>query len=1003
MVNYRRGFCAIFLAAVMLWSMPFLSMDTYAAESEPEVSGEIEVVFNRAEEAMKEYIEAFERKYPQVEVKYTTYSDLETSVRKRMEEGDYGDVLYIPDFVNANDLPKYFESLGNLTRLNSKYNYLDYGKYLNQSVYGIPSAAYLVGMVYNKEVFDKAGITELPATIDEFLYAMYLINEHTEAIPFFTGYSEPWLLQYWENFQFIEMTGNPSYRYGQFIVEKEPFREGTVHYRALRLLYDLVKNGYTEVQQASVSWSRSLKMLNEGEIACMAMGTWALSDYKKAGEHGENIGFMPFPNTVDGEQYATLNVDYCYGVAKNSDNKEAAKAFVFFMLDESGYAFDRDTISVLKSDPFPECYDGMTQTTMRNSMAMSYTHYNQFLKLSTNLNLSDTAEYVRIVDAAAGKSEESFDEIMADWNARWESMREDSMLAEVKTPSQNAQEDILNVDNKNLELSGNELQYIMENPTVRVGYHRNMSPLSFETDGEFRGAAFDVCELIGGETGLIMEYYGYDNTEELDAALQAGEIDIIAGVEKSDNNMNMRYSKEYLNYMDVIVRHNTVDAVSQKSAAVVIGEQNASQGVAQTLVSCTTIGDCVQKVQNMDVDYTITNYYSANYYVRERNCADVTILPYKVDKTYHLGFSEETNPTLIAICNKCLYSIQDGEMLISLMGYMDSVVKNVTLKTFITANPMLVLAITVSIFLIVFGAMLWIFFEKDKANRKQALAAKKHEMLAALADEYFFEYECAKGQLIFDKKFREAFGLAPIVNKAETKVEDAFPTQFLGEIEDSLEKKQNVQFTTSLDKEDGTKQWYRAVTSIIYDKRQQPVHLIGKLVSIQKEMEEVANYQNKAHRDALTKLYNREGFKNNLPREAVNVTFAVMDIDDFKLVNDTLGHEGGDYALTYFARVLEEILGHEGIAGRYGGDEFVAMLAGVPAEEARERLDKLVKHMNRKLQVAGNTIQVSVSVGAVFVSKMESFEKLFRGADEMLYKMKEAGKNGCQFIEEPIA
>ena len=1000
MVNYIKRFCIIMIAVALGCCMPNRKLISYAAEETeetPEISGEIEVILNRSEEAMEKYIEAFERKYPNVTVKYTKYSNYEAGIKERMNEGDYGDVLFIPDFVSASDYPYYFESLGNKVALSAKYDYIDYGKYQNYSVYGIPSAAYLVGIVYNKEVFDKAGITDLPTTMDEFLYAMYLIDEHTEAIPFYTGYQESWMLQYWENFQFIEMTGDPSYRYGEFITVVNPFREGTVHYRALRFLYDLVENGYTEQDRQSIDWAQSQKMLNNGELACTAVGTWAFYDYKNAGEHGDNVGFMPFPNSVNGEQYATLNVDYNYGVSKNSDNKEAAKAFIFFMLDESGYAFDHDTISILKSDPYPECYNGMTQTTMRNSVATVNTYYNQFVKLSTNLDLGDTSEYARIIDAASGKSEESFDEIMEDWNARWEASRDANMVTEIKKQNESIPEDILTVDNRNVELSANELQYISDNPVLRVGYHKNMSPLSFEVDGEFTGAAFEVCELIGQETGLRMEYYGYENTQALDAALQAGEIDIIAGIEKSDENLNVRYSKEYLNYMDVVVRHSTVDVISQKKAAVVIGEQSKSNDPQQE-VSYATIGECMEKVQNMDVDYTITNYYSANYYMRERNCTDVTILPYTVDKTYHIGFSMETDPTLIAICNKCLYSIQDGEMLISLMDYMDAVVKNVTLQTFISANPILSLSIIVSVLLIVFGAILWIMYERGKSSRKQALDAQKYERLASLADEYFFEYELTKKQLLFDAKFREASGFEQVVKKEDFVGKNEVMLPFFEQIENSLEQKKNLQFTVSLDNKDGTKQWYRAVTSIIFDKRQQPVHLIGKLVSIQKEMEEVANYQNKAHRDALTKLYNREGFRIHLPQEAKDVTFAIMDMDNFKMVNDTLGHDGGDYALNYLARTLEDTMGEEAVIGRYGGDEFVVAMTRVSAEEAGRRFEKLVRAMNVELHFEGNTREISISVGAVHTPEMKPFEELLHQADEVLYKTKAEGKNNFKLV-----
>ena len=72
------------------------------------------------------------------------------------------------------------------------------------------SNAYLNGIVYNTEVFDKAGITEIPKTIDEFYKDMELIKKHTDAIPFYTNCSVDWALYPWLSFPYIEMTGNGS-------------------------------------------------------------------------------------------------------------------------------------------------------------------------------------------------------------------------------------------------------------------------------------------------------------------------------------------------------------------------------------------------------------------------------------------------------------------------------------------------------------------------------------------------------------------------------------------------------------------------------------------------------------------------------------------------------------------------------------------------------------------------------------------------------------------------
>lgn len=961
-----------------------------ASQTSSELSGEIEVIFNRSESEVEPYILAFETKHPNVKINYTRYDDFEGTIKTRLETGDYGDVLYFPSFVSSDEAPNYFEPLGDYETLNLKYNFLDQGRFSDGVVYGIPSSAYFVGIVYNKEVFDKAGISTLPTTIDDFLYAMYLIDEHTDAIPFYTGYEEPWVLGNWEVFPFIEMTGKASYKYNEFIKDINPFREGTVHNRTLKLLYDLVANGYTEVGRESMGWWDSVVKMNAGEVACSVIGTWALRDYKNVGPNGDNIAFMPFPNNIEGKQYVTAAADYSYAISKNSKNKELAKAFVDFMLDESGYAFDHDTISVLKTDPYPECYGDMEQTVIKNTVYTNNEAYALYNSLSTNIKLYDTGEYVRLIDAASGKTNQTFDDVMNDWNTRWEAGRNGELLEQLPTEEPST-EMVIVIENEQIELSDGEKSFVENNKELVVGYHRNLAPFSFERDGEFVGVAKEVCEMISKTSGLKLTYVGYDSTLALTEALSNGAIDFVAGMVKSDEWTNIKYSKNYIEYMNVLVRHNSVDVASLSRYATVKGELPKYTGEIEDISEAKTFSDAIKNVELLASDFTILNYYSANYYIKEANHSDLTVIPYNHGNTYHVAFSETTDPVLIAIINKCIYSINSGDIEIMLMGYMDEVVQNITLFTFLQNNPLIMLCIVIVIFLMI----LIVLFERYKTKDKQAIAAKKYAKLATLADESIFEYNYTNEQFKFDNKFANAFGFGTYINLATYNDENGLFNQFYQQIKDVLTEQKDAQFTIILNDEKGEKQWYRVITAVILDGKMKPHIMIGKIINIQKEMEKVESYQNLAHRDALTKLYNREGFTTYMPDRAKDVTFAVIDLDNFKTINDTLGHEGGDYALTLFASKLDQHIGSLGhsLIARYGGDEFIAMMTDVPYEYASKALADLVKSMDINLTYEGNTCKLSISVGAVYTENMSLDDDLFHKADMVLYDTKKAGKN----------
>ena len=262
---WKRCICFLMIVLVCITMLP--------AHVSAEKNATITVLSNIGGDAMKPYLDAFKKKYPAINVKYYSYSDYENELQNRIEKGNYGDVLFVPSFLSSDKYDTYFEKLGSYQELSEKYNYLEGSKHIDDTVYGIPSSAYMAGILYNKDVFNKAGITETPKSIDAFLADLQTIKERTDAIPFYTNYSSQWTLQFWEAFPYLEMTGDPDYKNNKFIYERNPFSKGSTHYQVYQLLYDIVKDGLCEDDPKSDDWEKSKSMLNRGEIGCMAIGS----------------------------------------------------------------------------------------------------------------------------------------------------------------------------------------------------------------------------------------------------------------------------------------------------------------------------------------------------------------------------------------------------------------------------------------------------------------------------------------------------------------------------------------------------------------------------------------------------------------------------------------------------------------------------------------------------------------------------------------------------------
>lgn len=171
---------------------------------------------------------------------------------------------------------------------------------------------------------------------------------------------------------------------------------------------------------------------------------------------------------------------------------------------------------------------------------------------------------------------------------------------------------------------------------------------------------------------------------------------------------------------------------------------------------------------------------------------------------------------------------------------------------------------------------------------------------------------------------------------------------------------------------------------------------ISKINDLQEKLREQAN------RDSLTGLFNRRYLEGTLERELARckregapLTMLLLDVDNFKLVNDTYGHQAGDEVLRIFGKLLLEKARTEDIVCRYGGEEFLLVLPKMPLAIARERGAYLLKLFEETTVLFGKLrIRVTTSIGiAAAPEHADSAEGLVRCADEALYLAKHNGRN----------
>ena len=163
-----------------------------------------------------------------------------------------------------------------------------------------------------------------------------------------------------------------------------------------------------------------------------------------------------------------------------------------------------------------------------------------------------------------------------------------------------------------------------------------------------------------------------------------------------------------------------------------------------------------------------------------------------------------------------------------------------------------------------------------------------------------------------------------------------------------------------------------------------------------------------AHYDELTRLPNRQLFKDRLAHELARaertgerLAVLYVDLDNFKRINDTLGHDAGDGLLEVVARRFGGCLKRTDTIARLGGDEFVAILAPLDAAEAAGRTaDRMLTALAKPLQIAGRDYHVRASVGiALYPDDGRSIEELLKNADTAMYRAKEDGRGRATYFE----
>ncbi len=228
---------------------------------------------------------------------------------------------------------------------------------------------------------------------------------------------------------------------------------------------------------------------------------------------------------------------------------------------------------------------------------------------------------------------------------------------------------------------------------------------------------------------------------------------------------------------------------------------------------------------------------------------------------------------------------------------------------------------------------------------------------------------------------------------------------------DLRQGKQNIATELRAKDNNGSYVWFSLVGNTVFDAKGNPVSVIGQTTNIDHEKQEMEVLKNLSERDPLTKLYNRETAQNLIDsvlshsNDADIHAFCMIDVDNFKSINDTYGHIFGDAVLTEISFKLKSAFERDHIVGRYGGDEFTIFIKNAPSISYIEEKAQLINELLKGIYVGDNSErQITTSVGiAIYPNAGKDRKTLMKHADIALYYSKSAGKSCFHIYNETMS
>lgn len=465
--------------------------------------------------------------------------------------------------------------------------------------------------------------------------------------------------------------------------------------------------------------------------------------------------------------------------------------------------------------------------------------------------------------------------------------------------------------------------------------------------------------------------------------------------------------------------------------AVPIMQKKAPAGIVYGYFKKQSLSSMIQSVSHPEKTASILFTLDGTILARE---ADISLLSAKTTNFYEAGtkWQLKKNTSLDDIKLEVLngntvilpYKNTENINLISILAplgvhdwyyAMLIPVSVITRQSKTISNHVLLVILFVSMaFIVLFTAVLFLL----KSNEIMAKTNEKYMIVSTQTQTIVFDYD-------FDKSKLELNGsLETLFSEPQNSFEGKDVLSLLSKIheDDNSFRKELLHLrysdSPSVMREirilcvDEIYYWFKITGTIVRHENGTPARFVGNIINVEEEVNKEKQLTKKAEEDALTGLLNKGAFADYVQKRLDAASpddlyaFYIIDLDNFKKVNDTLGHIVGDRVISDTAQKLCVVFSNFDYVGRIGGDEFAAFLnlstegkkLGRKIIESKAQL--ICKKLKETYSDGTHSVTVSASVGvSLYPQSGVAYEELYKNADTVLYKSKTGGKNQFHIAE----